>query len=96
MPSPRAVLADIHDLKLDPTKAHSGVKASGRLHKKVTEEVVDEKLKNGLVELPKAEAKTEVEAEVAPKKPQPPKKQPKKEKVEEPKADEGKTEDPVS
>lgn len=31
MPSPRAVLCDIHDLKLDPTKAHRGVKASGRL-----------------------------------------------------------------
>lgn len=31
MPSPRAVLCDIHDLKLDPTKAHRDVKASGRL-----------------------------------------------------------------
>lgn len=31
MPSPRAVLADITDLKLDPTKAHRHTKASGRL-----------------------------------------------------------------
>jgi len=31
MPSPRAVLADIGDLGLDPMKHHTGVKASGRL-----------------------------------------------------------------
>lgn len=33
MPSPRAVLRDIHDLKLDPTQRHSDIKASGRLRK---------------------------------------------------------------
>jgi len=32
MPSPKAVLADIHDLKLDPTKSHNSTKKSGRLH----------------------------------------------------------------
>ena len=31
MPSPRAILADIHDLKLNPTKAHAAICASGRL-----------------------------------------------------------------
>lgn len=33
MPSSKSVLRDIHDLKLDPSVAHSGVKASGRLKK---------------------------------------------------------------
>lgn len=31
MPSPRAVLSDIHDLNLDPTVSHRNIKASGRL-----------------------------------------------------------------
>lgn len=60
MPSPRAVLRDINDLKLDPTKAHRSIKASGRLavpgivaipeHEEVQK--LEKPLKSALVELP--------------------------------------------
>lgn len=36
MPSPKAVLRDIHDLKLDPKKAHGAIRASGRLRGNVS------------------------------------------------------------
>jgi len=39
MPSPRAVLSDIHDLGLDPTVSHRNIKASGRLATKKIDEV---------------------------------------------------------
>ncbi len=39
MPSPKAVLRDIHDLKLDPRKAHTAIRVSGRLRKFATVEV---------------------------------------------------------
>lgn len=32
MPSPKAVLRDIHDFGLNPKKAHSAIKRTGRLH----------------------------------------------------------------
>lgn len=51
MPASRAVLADIRDLKLDPTKAHSGDAKTGRLKgagtvskKQVTKAPVEEKV----------------------------------------------------
>ena len=59
MPSPRAVLRDIHDLKLDPTKAHRGIKASGRLAAPGSAAAAEPEapkpekpLKSALVELP--------------------------------------------
>ncbi len=33
MPSNKAILRDIHDLKLNPNQAHSSIRASGRLRK---------------------------------------------------------------
>ena len=47
MPAPRAVLADIHEFKLDHNVAHSSIKASGRLKsipEQQLEEVVTEKV----------------------------------------------------
>lgn len=40
MPSPKAVLRDIHDLKLDPKQAHSKTKRSGRLRHVVSATVL--------------------------------------------------------
>jgi hypothetical protein len=60
MPSNKAVLRDIHDLRLDPKKPHRATRASGRLHKghdKAKQEVVnavpvkEENLRLGFVEL---------------------------------------------
>jgi len=33
MPSNKAILRDIHDLNLDPNKAHSSIRSSGRLRR---------------------------------------------------------------
>ena len=41
MPSPRAVLIDIHDLNLDPTYAYTNTKASGRLALSSSDKVID-------------------------------------------------------
>lgn len=50
MPSPRAVLADIHDLSLDPNKPHSKYRASGRLTKALHgTTVVEEAVKQSVV-----------------------------------------------
>jgi len=58
MPSPKAVLRDINDLKLDPKVAHSGTKASGRLKQSSAHHVAEpvpvhkEVVKPALVSLP--------------------------------------------
>lgn len=72
MPSPRAVLADILELKLDPTVAHTTVKSSGRLSGRPVEDapVVEEVKQNEEKLEPKVEAK-----EKPAKAPKPPKKE---------------------
>lgn len=70
MPSPRAVLADIHDLNLDPGVAHTGIKASGHLRTSAVVEPVAELkvaeskavLKPEPVSLPEPVKDVEVEA----------------------------------
>ena len=75
MPAPRQVLADIHDMGLDPTKPHGHIKASGRLahvaHKaedvlvpQVTQPVVQSVVEVKEPE-PKVEHKQEEQAEQA-------------------------------
>jgi hypothetical protein len=62
MPSPRAVLADIHDFKLDPMKAYKTTNASGHLAKKDTVTVEDVPVRNALVELQNADAADDAES----------------------------------
>ncbi len=57
MPSPRTVLADIHDLNLDPKVAHTGIKASGHLRKGPVVELVAESVVEPVAELKVAEPK---------------------------------------
>ncbi len=50
MPSPKAVLRDIHDEKLDPTKPHVAIRRSGRL-RDAYGDVPSVSLRLGLVKL---------------------------------------------
>lgn len=57
MPSPKAVLRDIHDLKLDPRHPHSAIRHTGRLRVPVTGVLVVEPVIKPIVV---AEAKPQV------------------------------------
>lgn len=61
MPAPRAVLADILNLGLDPKKSHRSLSKDGKLKNVSSEKKKDLKLKPGFVFVPPQEESAEVE-----------------------------------
>lgn len=64
MPAPRAVLNDIHDLKLDPKKVHRSTNKAGRLLTKIADEKKPVE-KPGLVFVEKVEVPVAIEEKVS-------------------------------